>query len=118
MLLSGGFSLLAFAFLHALIDREDRASRERWQWIATPALVFGSNAILAFSLANILSPLLGLIHIHRAGGATIGVPGLFFEWFHQLLNPWNASLAYAVLFVLVNLAILWPLYQRRIFLRF
>jgi predicted acyltransferase len=116
MLLSGGFSLLAFALLHVLIDRKDQAARARWQWIATPALVFGSNAILAFSLANILSPLLGLIHIDRAGGAAIGVPGLFFEWFHQFLNPWNASLAYAVLFVLVNLAILWPLYQRRIFL--
>ena len=117
MLLSGGFSLLALALLHVLIDREDQAGRARWQWIATPASVFGSNAILAFSLANILSPLLGLIHIHRAGGAAIGVPGLFFEWFHQFLNPWNASLAYGVIFVLVNLAILWPLYQRQIFLR-
>lgn len=117
VLLSGGFSLLAFALLHVLVDREDRTSRVRWQWIATPALVFGSNAILAFSLANILSPLLGLVHIHRAGGAAVGVPGLFFEWFHQFLNPWNASFAYALLFVLVNLAILWPLYQRRIFLR-
>jgi predicted acyltransferase len=117
MLLSGGFSLLAFALLHVFIDREDRTSRARWQWIATPALAFGSNAILAFSLANVLSPLLALIHMHRASGAAIGVPGLFFEWFHQFLNPWNASLAYAVLFVLVNLAILWPLYQRRIFLR-
>ena len=117
MLLSGGFSLLALALLHMLIDREDQAGRARWQWIATPASVFGSNAILAFSLANILSPLLGLIHIHRAGGAAIGVPGLFFEWFHQFLNPWNASLAYGVIFVLVNLAILWPLYQRQIFLR-
>ena len=120
MLLSGGFSLLAFALLHVLIDRnigrEDQAGRARWRRIATPALVFGSNAILAFSLANILSPLLALIHIHRAGAA-IGVPGLFFEWFHQFLNPWNASLAYALLFVLVNLAILWPLYRRRIFLR-
>ena len=121
VLLSGGFSLLAFAMLHVLVDRnvdqKDQAARARWQWIATPALVFGSNAILAFSLANILSPLLGLIHIHRADGAAIGVPGFFFERFHQFLNPWNASLAYAVLFVLVNLAILWPLYQRRIFLR-
>ncbi len=121
MLLSGGFSLLAFALLHVLIDRnmgrKDQAGRARWQWIATPALVFGSNAILAFSLANILSPLLGLIHMHLAGGAAVGVPGLFFEWFHQFLNPWNASLAYAVFFVLVNLAILWPFYQRRIFLR-
>jgi predicted acyltransferase len=117
MLLSGGFSLLALAILHVLIDRNNQNSRLRWRWAITPALVFGSNAILAFSLANIISPLLGLIRIHQASGGVIGVPGLFFEWFHQFLNPWNASLAYAVLFVLVNLAILWPLYQRRIFLR-
>jgi predicted acyltransferase len=117
MLLSGGFSLLALAVLHVLIDRKSENGEPSWRWATMPAVVFGSNAILAFSLANIISPLLGLIRIHQASGGVIGVPGLFFKWFHQFLNPWNASLAYAVLFVLVNLAILWPLYQRRIFLR-
>jgi predicted acyltransferase len=117
MLFSGGFSLLALALLYWLIDRPAQDALPRWRWVMAPALVFGTNAILGFSLANVLTPLLGLIQFHRATGQAIGVQGLIVEWFRPFLNPWNASLAYAALFVVLNIALLWPLYSRRIFLR-
>jgi predicted acyltransferase len=116
MLFSGGFSLLALALLHWLVDLRGWGTR-KWEGGLTPALVFGSNAILAFALANMLNPIAGLIRFHDAGGKVVAVPGLVFEAFSRFLNPWNASLAYAVLFVLFNMALLWPLYRRRIFLR-
>jgi predicted acyltransferase len=117
MLFSGGFSLMALALLYWLIDRPGQDALPSWRWVTAPAMVFGTNAILGFSLANILTALLGLIQFHQATGQAIGVQGLIFEWFHRFLNPWNASLAYATLFVLLNTALLWPLYRRRIFLR-
>jgi predicted acyltransferase len=117
MLFSGGFSLMAMALLYWLIDRPGQDTVPRWRWAMAPAMIFGTNAILGFSLANILTPLLGLIEFHRATGEAIGVQGLIFEWFHRFLNPWDASLAYATLFVLLNMILLWPLYRRRIFLR-
>jgi predicted acyltransferase len=116
MLFSGGFSLLALALLHWLIDMRGWGIR-RWGGGLTPALVFGSNAILAFALANMLNPIFGLIRFHGADGKAAAIPGLAFEAFSRFLNPWNASLAYAALFVLLNMALLWPLYYRRIFLR-
>jgi predicted acyltransferase len=39
--------------------------------------------------------------------------GLFLPW----LSPVHASLAYAISVVLLNMAIVYPLYRKRIFLR-
>lgn len=117
VLFSGGFSLLALALLHWLIDLRG------WRRGQTLALIFGSNAILGFALANMLNPIFGLIHwphwLHWQGANNqlLTIPAFITSLFSGFLNPWNASLAYAILFVLLNAAILWPLYRRRIFLR-
>lgn len=111
VLFSGGFSLMALALFHWLID--NRGLRRG----LAPALIFGSNAILGFALANVLTPIFGLVHFHGARGEFLTIPALVSGAFSRFLNPWNASLAYAVIFVLLNMAILWPLYHRRIFLR-
>jgi len=71
-------------------------------------LVFGTNAIFAYSLAMVLNPVLGLARVpHR----------VYALLFPRVLNSYNASLAWAVLFVLLILALTWPLYRRRWFLR-
>jgi len=111
MLFSGGFSLLALALLHWLVD--GRGFRKGWG----PFLIFGSNAILAFALANILNPIFGLIKLRDFAGKMQTIPALCVAQFSRFLDPWNSSLAYALLFVLLNAALLWPLYRRRIFLR-
>ena len=116
MLFSGGFSLLALALLHWLIDTRGWG-KGRGSVIMTPALVFGSNAILGFTLANMLTPVFGLIRFHSAAGKSLTIPDAACQFFSLFLNAWNASLAYALLFVALNTAILLPLYRRRIFLR-
>jgi len=101
-LFSGGFSVLALALMYWLVDLR------RWRWWTPPALVFGTNAIFAYSLAMVLSPLLSLARApHR----------VYALLFPALLNSYNASLAWAVLFVLLILALTWPLYRKGWFLR-
>lgn len=107
VLFSGGFSLLALAVLSWLIDVR------KWRWGLTPALIYGTNAILAFALANMLNPLEGLVHV---GGAN-SIHALIDGWLGQWLSPYNASLGYAILFVLVNMAIVWLFYRKRVFLK-
>jgi predicted acyltransferase len=114
MLLSGGFSLLALGLLHWLLDGK---YGPRWRWAVTPALVYGSNAILGFSLANVLGPLFGELQIPMPDGSFGGPSAYVYQHLLPWMNPWNASLGYALLFVALNAAILWPLYRRRIFLR-
>jgi predicted acyltransferase len=117
-LFSGGFSLLALALLYWLMDSRGwvKSGWIKRGWLA-PALIFGSNAILGFTLANMLTPVLGLVKLHGAAGKSATIPELAVQFFSQFLNPWNASLAYAVCFVALNTLILWPLYRKCIFIR-
>jgi predicted acyltransferase len=115
MLFSGGFSLLALALLHWLLDR--KIDERRWRWATVPAVIFGSNAILAFVLANMFNPLQELLPFRTAAGQIQTTRTLVSDSLSRFIGPWNASLAYALLFLAVNLAILWFFYRKRIFLR-
>lgn len=111
-LLSGGVSLLAFATLYSIVDIK------RWRWWTGPALVFGTNAILSFALSNVITTLADRIHRNMPGGETLTLH----EWgyrfgFATWLQPARASLAYAITLVLLNLALVSPLYRKKIFLR-
>jgi predicted acyltransferase len=99
---------MAFSLCYWVVDLR------RWRWWTAPALVFGTNAILAFALTNIITPLTDAIHV--GGGLRLhdwGYRKLFLSW----LSPVHASLAYALLLVAINLAIVSVFYRRRIFLR-
>ncbi len=110
-LFSGGVALLLFAALYFLLDVK------RWRWWSLPALVFGTNAILAFALSNVITSLADRVHVPSQG-----MPALtLHQWGYQNLAAWlpprHASLAYAILVTALNLALLYPLYRKRFFLR-
>jgi predicted acyltransferase len=91
---------------------------DRWRWRRglTPSLVFGSNAILAFALANLLSPLEPLVQ-WNAGSHAQTLRGVVNGTLARWMSPWSASLGYALLFVAGNCAIVWLFYRKRVFLR-
>jgi predicted acyltransferase len=110
---SGGVALVLFSVLYFVLDVK------RWRaWVA-PALVLGTNAIFAFALSSVITTLADRIHVGvGASGSRVslhqwGYQQLFATW----LPPINASLAYAVMIVLLNLVLVYPLYRKRIFLR-
>ena len=108
---SSGLSLLALAGLFYVIDV--RGWRRGW----TLPLIFGTNAIFAFVLSGVVTTLLDLFSVRTAKG-----PEHWHHWLHeQLFATWlpprPSSLAYAVAIVLLNAALVYPLYRRRIFLR-
>lgn len=107
---SAGLSLIAFAALFWLID----ILRFRRGW--TLALILGTNAIFAFCLSQIITSLFNLISVKSEGDQPLYMvlaAHLFATW----LPPRPASLAWAVLIVLLNVALIYPLYRKRIFLR-
>src|SRR5271166_428584 len=108
-LFSMGFSMIAFSVCYWIVDLL------RWRWWTAPALVFGTNAIFAFALSTIITSLFDLIRVgnERLTFHAWGYSHLFLPW----LSPVNASLAYALMIVGLNLAIVSVLYRRRIFLR-
>ncbi len=112
VLLSGGVSLLLFACLYALVD----IRKSRW-WTA-PALVFGTNAIFSYTLSEAIITLFDRVTVTAQDGSVEKLhlwayQHIFASW----ISPINASLAYAIAAVLLNMAIVLPLYRKRIFLR-
>jgi predicted acyltransferase len=112
VLFSGGFSLIAFSACYWIVDLR------RWQWWTLPALIFGTNAIVSFVLASVLTSLSDVIHVTAANGQRLTLhQWSYSEVFAPWFSPYHASLAYAVAIVLLNLVIVFPLYRKRIFLR-
>ena len=111
-MLSCGVSLVVFAALYALLDGLRVGCR-----ICAPFLVFGTNAILAFAISTVLTTLLDTISASEGQQRIPLHHWLYAHWFATWMAPVHASLAYALMIVLLNWLVLVPLYRRRIFLR-
>jgi predicted acyltransferase len=105
---SGGISLFLFSLLYIIVD----LWRSRWWTI--PALILGTNAILAFVLSGVITVATDNILMNNKETLHAWAYGHIFT---PILSPRNASLAYAVTMVLLNILLILPLYRKRIFLR-
>ena len=112
VLFTGGFALLALAACYWVVDVR------AWRAWTAPSLVFGMNAILAYALAALVSEVstdFEFLHFH--GRETTMHGWLYDRYFVPHASPVNASLAFAVFFVVVIFALLWPFYRGKVFLR-
>jgi predicted acyltransferase len=85
-----------------------------WTGWGKPFVVFGTNAIAAFWLSGLGARLLTLIHV--GDGVTLKT-WIYDGVFLPIASPMNASLLFAVSYVLFWLAMMWLLYRRRIFIK-
>jgi predicted acyltransferase len=111
VIFTAGAALLLLAVCYYLIDVRG------WKRWATPFLIFGTNAIAAYVGSGLTVKLLALVKV-SSGGEQIPV----LAWVYQrLFVPWagnlNGSLAYAVCYVLLWLALMAPLYLKKIFIK-
>ena len=105
-----GWAALLFGVFYWLIDVRG------WRAWAQPCVWYGMNALLLFVLAGVVGRLLGLLRWTEAAGATVTLKGwLYGTLFTSWLDGKNASLAFAVSFVLVFLALAWALWRRKWF---
>jgi predicted acyltransferase len=112
VLLTAGMALQLLAVCYWLIDLK---GYRRW---AFPFVVFGTNALAAFFLTGLCAKLLGLVKLAGADGKPVALQSVIFKnLFASWLAPVNASLAFALCFVLVWLGLMWLLYRRGIFVK-
>jgi len=112
VLLTAGLAGLVLTWLWAVIDWQ---GRDRW---ARPLYVFGANALLAFLGTGLMAKSLILLKVPGADGAPVSLQRWIYEHgFASWAGPLNGSLAYAVAFVLLWLAILWLPYRKRIYFK-
>jgi predicted acyltransferase len=110
-----GMALLCLGTCYHLIDVK---GFRRW---AMPFVWFGMNAITAFFFSGQMAVMLGRLKVSvldESGGITfISWKGWIFDSLCGIAEPINASLIFAVGFVLFWTAIMWILYRQKIFLK-
>lgn len=108
VLFTGGFALLVFAVCYWTIDVRG------WKAWVVPFLIFGLNPIAIYFLASFAETVL---NVHHIGNDSIRHV-VFSKFFRPTFSdPYLASLAWSVSFVLVSFLIAWLLYRRRIFIK-
>ena len=109
---TAGLALCFLAFCYWLIDIK---GYRRW---AKPFVIFGVNALALFVLSGLMAKALGLIKVAGADGKTISLQKWIFDSiFLPIASPVNASLMFAVSFVLLWLFQMWLLYRKRIYIK-
>ena len=120
-----GLAMLCFAVCYWVIDVRG------WRRWSKPFAVYGMNAITIFVMAGIIGRLTLEIKLQRAAGAPLALKTVLYNaWFKPFENPdtapflgfiaspKNASLMWALMYVLVFYAIAYLMYQKKWFIKF
>lgn len=111
-LYTSGLALCFLGFCYWLIDIK---GYKRW---AKPFIIFGVNALALFVFSGILARLLALIKVTASDGASVSLQKWIFDTiFLSVAAPINASLMFAVGYILFWLFLMWLLYRRRIYIK-
>jgi predicted acyltransferase len=111
VIFTSGFAMVLLAACMWIVDVK---GWKKWGW---PFVVFGSNAITAFFFATMLAILSALFHVHAGGKTTTWHGYVYNHFFANLATPKNASLLFAIFFVMVCFLPMWLLYRKRIFIK-
>jgi predicted acyltransferase len=108
-----GWALICFAMLYWLIDVR---GYNRWP---VPFIILGMNAIAVYSLSEFIGKLYtSVIVFHRPDVTEVSLQETIFKsFFLPLASPVNASLIFAVCFLIFIFFFAWILWKKRWFIR-
>jgi len=113
VLFTAGFALVLLALCYCVLD----IKKWRGGW-TKPVLIFGMNAIAAYGFAELIAHMVDRLTVTLSDGRTLSWQQAIYEkTFEHLASPPNASLFYAIVFVLICLIAMWVLYRKKIFLK-
>jgi predicted acyltransferase len=109
---TSGLALCFLGFCYWLIDIK---GYKVW---AKPFVIFGMNALALFVFSGLFARFLSIIKVSDADGKEISLQKWIFDnVFLSLASPINASLMYAISFILFWLFLMWLLYRRQIYIK-
>lgn len=123
VLFTGGLALQFLALCYWLIDIKEYKS-----W-TKPFVIFGVNAIVLFVGTGVMARLIGmtsgfvgrfetLIHVTREDGSPMPLQSWIYNHVYaSWLSPNNASLAFAISFILLWLFLMWLLFRNKIIIK-
>ncbi|MCF8260957.1 MAG: heparan-alpha-glucosaminide N-acetyltransferase domain-containing protein [Melioribacteraceae bacterium] len=112
VLYTGGLALNFLAFCYWTIDV---LGYKKW---ALPFQVYGSNAITVYMLSSLVAIGMGEWLIQNSSNSYSSLQQFLYQnMFLSWLDPVNASLFWALFYVLIWLGIMWIFYKKRIFIK-
>jgi len=112
VIVTTGLALCFLAFCYWLIDIK---GYRKW---TKPFVIFGVNALALFVFSGIFARMLGAFKITSADGQPIvGQKWIYENVFLRLAQPIDASLMYALAFILFWLFLMWLLYRTKTFIK-
>ena len=112
VLFAAGCTLLLLALCFYAVEIKKWARGWTFPW-----LVFGSNAITAYIISELLAAALDTISVHDGGRVTNLQQYIYQHWFFRMINPSFGSLMYAIAYVLVCFVPVVWMYRKKIFLK-
>lgn len=108
-----GMALIFLAMCYWLIDIK---GFKTW---TKPFIIFGSNAILVFSLASLVAKITFTIKWHQSDGSEIMLKTYLYK---TLFASWAgvnefSSMLYPIVYLLIWLGLMWILYRKNIFVK-
>ncbi len=112
VMFTSGMALLFFGMCYWLIDVKGI------KWWTKPFVVYGMNAITVFALSGLVAKTMGIIKVFNEAGEKISLNRYLYEHiFVPNFSPINASLAWAICYILIWLGLMWILYAKKIFIK-
>lgn len=106
---------IAMQFLAACYWLIDVQGIKKW---STPFIYYGTNAIFVFVASGLLAKILIRTKITSPDGNEISVWSYLYQnLYASWLNPYNASLLFALTLLGIFLLILWWMYKKKIFVK-
>ena len=117
VLVAAGWSLLLFAIVYWAIEQRGWGKSGWSKRLLWPWLVFGSNAIVAYIISDLLEGAIGLVPFSASGHRYDALDYLYDHVFMPIGDPGWRALAYSVFYALVCSLPVWVLYRRKIFVK-
>ncbi len=122
VLVAAGWSLLLFTIVYWLIEQcgwgksgsVKSGARKRILW---PWLVFGSNAIVAYIISELLGTAISLVRFTSDGHRDDALSFVYMHVFYPIGDPGWRALAFSISYTAVCFLPVWALYRRKVFVK-
>ncbi len=117
VLVAAGWSLLVFALVYWAMEQRGWGKAGLTKGLVWPWLVFGSNAIVAYMISELLAPAVDLVPVTAGGRRIDALRFVYVHVFMPIANPGWRALAYSISYTAVCFLPVWFLYRKRIFVK-
>ena len=117
VLVAAGWSLAVLALVYWAMEQRGWGRKGVSKALAWPWLVFGSNAIVAYMISELLNPAQKMIYFTDAGKPSDPFLYLFMHVFMRISDPGWRSLAYVIFYTAICFLPMWLLYRKKIFVK-